>query len=103
MVDLILFSVSIVIIFGLVIAFIMGLYFSRGDGFEDGYCYFRYSYMVHCATHPNTVIKDKVVYAKTKKRDLRLYRTHKCYWDYDAYDLSHVTWITRREYEEATK
>ena len=104
MADLILLSASIVILLVLVILFVVGLYFSRGDNFEDGYCYFKYDYLVKTASHPNTIAIDKVVYAKAKRKDLRLYKTMKS-CDYRGYrhDMSHVTWITRREYEEATK
>ena len=103
MIDLILFSVSVGIVLVLVAVFLVGLYFGKGD-IEYGYHYFKYNYLFNASSHLGAIIKDEVCYVKCKKKDLRIYKTVKyCAYSGQRYDLSHVTWITSKEYYEQTR
>ena len=94
MVDLILFGVSGIILLVMVIVFVVGLYFSKGD---DAYNLVYFKYYNYGTDY----------YVKCKKSELRFYRRRQSIAEEDHeivwYDMSHVRWITRREYEEATK
>ena len=93
MVDLILFCASGIILLVMVILFVAGLYLSLDD--SHNLVYFKY-----CNYGTD-------YYVKCKKSELRFYRrkhlVFKGRYERIWYDLSHVTWITRREYEEAIK
>lgn len=103
MVDLILFGISAGVVLVLVAVFLVGLYLSKDDT-EDGNYYFKYSYLFHCASHKGAIVKGDTCYVKCNRKSLRLYRTFKsCAYNAQRYDLSHVTWISRKEYDEQTK
>ena len=106
MTDLVLFVISGILLLIVFIAFCIGLGFTTKDPVND-YVYFKYSYLYNAVNNSDVIIRDNVCYVKCCKQYLHGYRALKIDSDFSnghgKRNLAHITWISRREYEKATK